>query len=204
VERFTSNSFKQIGLDIDYLLRLNPSLASDSLKILCIIKADQETARIVLQLDTAIAAFRAGEPTGLRALDSASRLIGDLADDVVAANAARAHGRRRLPRRPDRVELAILTALADAYGSELLTNSSLGYALRLVARHGGVALVQRVLWGESASDVQLSVMLGATRAAFTQISLAFPDAFLAEANDVLAGFRPRPPRDGKSTKPDHG
>ncbi len=37
-------------------------------------KADQETARIVLQLDRAITAFRAGESTGLRALDSASRL----------------------------------------------------------------------------------------------------------------------------------
>jgi hypothetical protein len=95
------------------------------------------------------------------------------------------------------VELAILTALADTYGSELLTNASLGYALRLVARHGGIALVQRVLWGESASDVQLATMLGATRAAFTQISLAFPDAFLAEANDVLAEFRPRPPGGSK-------
>ena len=87
----------------------------------------------------------------------------------------------------------MLTALADTYGSEILTNASLGYALRLVARHGGIALVQRVLWGASASDVQLATMLGATRAAFTQISLAFPDVFLAEANEVIAWFRPRPP-----------
>jgi hypothetical protein len=156
-----------------------------------------ETARIVLRLDDAISAFRAGEGTGLRALDSASRLIGDLADDGVSDHAARAHGRRNVPRRPDRVELAILTALADTYGSEILTNASLGYALRLVARHGGITLVQRVLWGESASDVQLATMLGATRAAFTQVSLAFPDAFLAEANDVLAGFRPRRPGGSK-------
>ena len=148
-----------------------------------------ETARIVLRLDDAISAFRAGEATGIRALDSASRMIGDLADDVTA----RANGHRKVPRRPDRVELAILTALADTYGSELLTNASLGYALRLVARHGGIGFVQRILWGESASDAQLAVMLTATRAALTQISLAFPDAFLAEANDVLAGFRPRPP-----------
>jgi hypothetical protein len=153
-----------------------------------------ETARIVLRLDDAISAFRAGEATGIRALDSASRLIGDLADDVTA----RATRHRKVPRRPDRVELAILTALADTYGAEMLTNASPGYALRLVARHGGIALVQRVLWGESASDVQLATMLGATRAAFTQITLAFPDAFLAEANDVLAGFRPRPPGGSKS------
>ena len=152
-----------------------------------------ETARLVLRLDDAISAFRAGEATSIRALDAASRLIGDLGDDVTA----RAHGHRNVPRRPDRVELAILTALADTYGSEITTNSSLGYALRLVARQGGIALVQRVLWGESASDVQLATMLGAARAAFTQISLAFPDAFLAEANDALAGFRPRPPGGSK-------
>jgi hypothetical protein len=157
-----------------------------------------ETARIVLRLDDAISAFRAGEATGIPALDSASRLIGDLADDAITRNATRRGERRRIPRRPDRVELAILTALADTYGSELLTHASLGYALRLVARHGGIALVQRVLWGESASDVQLATMLGATRAAFTQLSLAFPDFFLAEANDVLAGFRPRPPGGSKS------
>src|SRR5471030_76595 len=141
------------------------------------------TARLVLRLDDAISAFRAGEATGIRALDAASRLIGDLADDVTA----RTYGHRNVPRRPDRVELAILTALADTYGAEMLSNASLGYALRLVARQGGIALVQRVLWGESASDVQLATMLGATRAVFAQISLAFPDAFLAEANDVLAG-----------------
>ncbi|MEA3173555.1 MAG: hypothetical protein QOF42_966 [Gammaproteobacteria bacterium] len=152
--------------------------------------ARQETARIVLALDTAITAFRAGEPTGLRALDAASRFMGDdLADDAIA----RATGRPRVANRPDRVELAVLTALADTYGAELLTNASLGYVLRLIARRGGVAFVQRVLWGESASDTQLAVMLTAARAAFTQITLAFPDAFLADANDVIAGFRPPPP-----------
>jgi hypothetical protein len=44
-------------------------------------KANQETARIVLQLDDAISAFRAGEATGLLALDFASRMMGDLADE---------------------------------------------------------------------------------------------------------------------------
>jgi hypothetical protein len=126
--------------------------------------------------------------------------MGDLADDVMSEHAARANGRRRVPRRPDRVELAILTALADTYGSEMLSNASLGYALRLVARHGGIAFVQRVLWGESASDVQLSVMLTAARTAFTQISLAFTDVFLAEANAVIAGFMPRPPGPPTSKK----
>jgi hypothetical protein len=156
-------------------------------------KAHQETARIVLALDTAIASFRAGKSTGIHALDSASRLLDDLEDDATLEPAGRADGHRGVPRRPDRAELAILTALADTYGAEMLTNTSLGYVLRRVARHGGVAFVQRVLWGESASDAQLSVMLTSARAAFTQISLAFPDIFLAEANAVIVGFMPRPP-----------
>jgi hypothetical protein len=163
-------------------------------------KAHLETARIVLALDTAIAAFRAGESSGLRALDSASRLLDDQADDAASEHAGRADSHRRVPPRPDRVELTILTALADTYGAEMLTNTSQGYALRLVARRGGVAFVQRVLWGESASDAQLSVMLAAARAAFTQISLAFPDVFLADANAVLVGFMARPPGPPTSKK----
>jgi hypothetical protein len=154
---------------------------------------DPVTAHIVLRLDDAISAFRAGEETGLRALDSASRLMGELTDDANSSAAALRGERPGVPRRPNRVELAILTALADTYGSEIIHNASLGYALRLVARHGGVALVQRVLWGESASDQQLATMLGATRAAFTQITLAFSDDLMADAKDALDGFRPRPP-----------
>jgi hypothetical protein len=165
---------------------------------------DPVAARIVLRLDDAISAFRAGEGTGLHALDSASRLMGELTYDASTSVAARRGERPRVPRRPDRVELAILTALADTYGNEILTNASLGYALRLVARHGGVPLVQRVLWGESASDVQLATMLGAARAAFTQIAFAFSDALLAEANDVLSRFRPRPPDGPQSTRGTRG
>jgi hypothetical protein len=163
-------------------------------------KANQETARIVLQLDAAIFAFRAGALSGVRALDSASRLTGDLTDDAII----RASGPRRVSARPDRVELAILAGLADTYGADLLTNASLGHALRLVARHGGVALVQRVLWGESASDAQLAVMLTAARAAFTQLSLAFADVFLTEANAVIAAYCPPMPRPPGSPKPKTG
>jgi hypothetical protein len=164
---------------------------------------DPTTARIVLRLDDAISAFRAGERTGLRALDSASGLVRELTDEEGMSEGERRAVRRRIPSRPDRVELAILTALADTYGSEILHNQSLGYALRLIARHGGVGLVQRVLWGESASDLQLATMLGATRAAFTQLTLAFSRDLMAEADEVLAGFRPRPPDGRKSTGGNH-
>jgi hypothetical protein len=165
---------------------------------------DPATARIVLRLDEAISAFRAGEGTGLRALDSARGLMTPLTDEEVMSEAERRAGLEPTVRRPDRVELAILTALADTYGNEILTNASLGYALRLVARYGGVALVQRVLWGESASDVQLATMLGATRAAFTQITLAFSDDLMADAKDALDGFRPRPPGGPKLTRGKRG
>lgn len=165
---------------------------------------DPVTARIVLRLDDAISAFRAGERTGLPALDSASRLMGDLTDDAVTNAGTRRAERRRIPRRPDRVELAILTALADTYGSEILSNASLGYALRLVASHGGVELVQRVLWGESAADRQLATMLGAVRVSFEEVVIAFSDELFAQAHDVLAGFRPRPPGGPKSGHGDRG
>jgi hypothetical protein len=163
-----------------------------------------ETARIVLRMDTAISAFRAGEGTGLPALDSASRLMGDLADDAVGRAATQRDKRPRIPRRPDRVELAILTALADTYGAEILSNASLGYALRLVARHGGIALVQRVLWGESAADRQLATMLGAARVSFEEVVSAFSNELLAQAHDVLAEFRPRPTSGPKSGQGDRG
>jgi len=163
---------------------------------------DPATAFIVLQLDAAISAFRAGDETGLQALDSARGLMAPLTDEEVMSDAERRAGLEPIVRRPDRAELAILTALAATYGNEILTNASLGYALRLVARYGGVALVQRVLWGESASDVQLATMLGATRAAFTQITLAFSDDLMADAKDALdvyqANPRPRPPGGPKS------
>ncbi|SOE96864.1 hypothetical protein SAMN05414139_09879 [Burkholderia sp. D7] len=95
-------------------------------------KAYLETARIVFALDTAIASFRAGESSGVGALDSASSLLDDLADDAPSEHVGRADGHRRVPPRPDRVELAILKALADTYGADMLTNTSVGYALNRI------------------------------------------------------------------------
>jgi hypothetical protein len=159
-------------------------------------QASQETARLVLQMDAAISAFRAGQSSGVRALDAASHSVSGAPNDPVIGGIPGTYTRpveRRVPRRPNRVELAVLTVLADTYGAEMLSNSSLGYVLRLFARHGGVVLAQRVLFGESAADQQLSVMLTATRVALTQVSALFAEEFFAEANALIAGFRPRPP-----------
>jgi hypothetical protein len=161
-------------------------------------QASQETARLVLQMDAAISAFRAGQRSGVQGLDSASHSAGSFVTLVLPSNgnmppSGTRPTERGVPRRPNQVELAVLTALADTYGAEMLTNSSLGYVLRLFAKYGGVVLVQRVLFGESASDQQLSMMLTAARIALTQVSTIFPDVFFADANAVIVGFRPRPP-----------
>ena len=156
-------------------------------------QASQETARLVLRMDAAISAFRAGLRSGVQALDAASPIVTRVLPSSSMPVSGTRPTERRVPRRPNKVELAILTALADTYGAEMLTNSSLGYVLRLFAKIGGVALVQRLLFGESASDQQLSMMLTAARIALTQVSTIFPDMFFADANAVIAGFRPRPP-----------
>ena len=65
---------------------------------------DSANARIVLRLDDAISAFRAGERTGLRALDSASGLMRMLTDEEVMSEAERRADSRRIPRKPDRME----------------------------------------------------------------------------------------------------
>ena len=158
----------------------------------------QETARIVLALDAAIAAIRVGKSTGWPTLDAAMRMSREHTEDAVLEHAARASGTTRVPPQPNRVELAIVTALADTYGSEVLTNASLAYAVGLAGRRGGIALVQRVLWGDSDADMQLASMLTACRGAFTQIVFAWPNVFFAEANAVIAGFMPRPPAPPKS------
>jgi hypothetical protein len=134
--------------------------------------------------------------SGVQALDAASQIVNDALNDNTMDERVRPTPRdvdRHVPRRPDRVELAILTAFADTYGSEMMTNSSLGYVVRLIARHGGVVLAQRVLFGDSAADQQLSVMLSAARVALTQVSALFQDQFFADANAVIEGYRPRPP-----------
>jgi hypothetical protein len=159
-------------------------------------QTSQETARLVLRMDAGISAFRAGQSSGVQALDTASQIVSGAPNEPVIGGMPGTYTfrvERRVPRRPNKAELAVLTALADTYGAEMLTNSSLGYVLRLFARRGGVVLAQRVLFGESAADQPLSVMLTATRFALTQVSAIFVKEFFADANAVIEGYRPRPP-----------
>lgn len=93
-------------------------------------QASQENARLVLQMDAAISACRAGRSSGVQALDAANHSVIGAPNDPVPGGMPGTYARpveRRVPRRPDKAELAVLTVLADTYGSEMLTNSSLGY-----------------------------------------------------------------------------
>ena len=140
-------------------------------------------ALLVLELDQAISAYRTGRHCGLPAL-AITRLDGNVQTAVARG--------RRLPSKPDGVELAVLTALADVYGPALFTSVPLGRALRLIADCGGVGLVQCVLWGETASDGRLAILLDGVYERFAQLASVWPEAFLTEANSELARFRGRP------------
>jgi hypothetical protein len=123
-------------------------------------QASQKTARLVLQMDTAISTFRAGRSSGVQALDAASQTVSSVHNDPSIGGMPCTYARpveRCVPRRPNRVELSVLAVLADTYSAEMLSNPSLGSVLRLLAGHGAVALVHRGLFGESAADQQLSV-----------------------------------------------
>jgi hypothetical protein len=85
-------------------------------------QASQETARLVPQMDAAISAFRAGQSSGIHALDAASQIVSDASSDNAMDERVRHTPRdvdRHVPRRPDRVELAVLTALAARFTQHL-------------------------------------------------------------------------------------
>ena len=49
-------------------------------------QASQETARLVLQMDAAISAFRAEQLSGVQALDAASQIVRDPSIDLTIEN----------------------------------------------------------------------------------------------------------------------
>jgi hypothetical protein len=95
-------------------------------------QTSQETARLVLQMDAAISAFRAGQLSGVQALDAASQIVSGPSNDLTIGTTPGSYFRpleRPVLRRPKRAELAVLTAFADTYGAEMLSNSSLRYTM---------------------------------------------------------------------------
>jgi hypothetical protein len=89
-------------------------------------QTSQETARLVLRMDAAISAFRAGQLSGVQALNTSSQIVSGAPNEPVIGGMPGTYTfrvERRVRRRPNKAELAVLTALADTYGAEMLTNS---------------------------------------------------------------------------------
>lgn len=145
----------------------------------------EAAARLVITLDAAITACRAGGSVGIASMQSIDQLL----DDIGAFLARCDERRPTVPTRPDAIELAILMALAHIYGDKMLTRLSLGIALRRLAHEGGVHFLWCVLWGEPLPDQKLALSLIACRAAFEQVSLRFASVLHADATEVLFQFR---------------
>ncbi|SAL66132.1 hypothetical protein [Caballeronia humi] len=96
-----------------------------------------------------------------------------------------------LPVRPSRIELAVLTALAQTYGPALLDQPSFTPVLDCIAECGAVVLVQRAPWGERSEDVRLAARLLAARVPFEILYGTWPEVFMAQAHAELRGFMPR-------------
>ncbi len=141
-------------------------------------------ARLVLKLDAAVTECRAGRSSKIQSLQSSAQFLGD-----IAAFLDREAGKRPpLPARPDLLEMAVLTILAQVYGEAMLTQPVLGRVLRNVAQDGGVVFMQRVLWGETTEDLQQSFVLASAHRGLTQVATLFSASLLAQANEVLARF----------------
>ncbi|SAL62409.1 hypothetical protein [Caballeronia humi] len=149
--------------------------------------SDREVARVVLQLDEAVALKRRAAIARLAAHQDAVPI---------------------LPVRPSRIELAVLTALAQTYGPALLEQPSFAPVLDCIAECGAVVLVQRVLfgeaWGERSEDVRLAARLLAARVPFEILCGTWPEVFLAQAHAELRGFMPRSPGSPDSPEPSDG
>jgi hypothetical protein len=142
--------------------------------------SDREVARVVLALDEAVALKRRAAISWLTAHGDAVPI---------------------LPGRPSRIELTVLTALAQTYGAALLEQPSFAPVLDCIAKCGAVVLVQQALWGERSDDVRLAARLLAARVPFEILCGTWPEVFMAQAHAELQWFRPHP--SGSSHEREH-
>jgi hypothetical protein len=141
--------------------------------------SDAEVARLVLALDQAI--------TRRRRAGAMHHLV---------------EGRPvPLPVKPTRVELGVLTALAQTYGPALLDDADFAPVLDVITECGAVILVQRSLWGERPDDVRIAARLLDARIPFEILCGTWPEVFMEQAHAELQGFRPRPPVPPASPEP---
>jgi hypothetical protein len=119
--------------------------------------------------------------------------------------------------RPSRIELAVLTTLAQTYGPALLDRADFTPVIDVVAECGAVVLVQRVLFGdafghafgearsERQEDVpevtRLAARLLAARVPFEILCGTWPEVFMAQADIALQSFLQPPPRSNQASAP---
>jgi hypothetical protein len=144
--------------------------------------SDVEVARVSLELDRAITRRRRASALG----------------HIVEGRAL------SLPVKPNRIELAVITSLAQTYGSALLQGTDFKPVLDCIAECGAVVLVQRALWGERSDDVRLAARLLAARVPFEILCGTWPEVFMAQAHAELRGFMPRSPGSPDSPEPSDG
>lgn len=105
-----------------------------------------------------------------------------------------------LPVRPSRLELAVVIALAETYGTALSSAPRYVPVLDFIADYGAVKLVQRVMYGArpesdncadfdvtayAAENARLAELLREARTAFEFLCATWPEAFMAQASDAL-------------------
>lgn len=146
-------------------------------------------AHVVLELDAAITRKRRAAAAWLTAHGDAKPL---------------------LPVKPSRLELAVLIALAETYGTALTKDARFVAVLDCIIERGAVVLVQRVMYGArtesdhladfgvtayAAESARLAELLREARVAFEFLCATWPEMFLAEAHAAFAriGVRVHPP-----------
>jgi hypothetical protein len=133
--------------------------------------SDAEVARVTLELD--------GQITRYRRAGAMHHLV---------------EGRPlSLPVKPTRIELAVLTALAQTYGPAVVTHRDFTPVLDCITECGAVVLVQRALWGERPDDVRLAARLLDARIPFEILCGTWSEVFMVQAQAALREFMPRPP-----------
>ncbi|MDR5832566.1 hypothetical protein P9250_32480 [Caballeronia sp. LP006] len=148
-----------------------------------------EVARVVLKVDASITLKRTAAAAWLTAQGDAVPL---------------------LPVKPTRMELAVVIALAETYGTPLYKDARFVPVIDFIADYGAVVFVQRVMYGArpasdnsadfdvtayAAENARLAEAVRDARVAFEFLCATWPEVFLAQTHAVLAGLgiRVRPP-----------
>jgi hypothetical protein len=137
-----------------------------------------EVARVVLKVDASITLKRTAAAAWLTAHGDAVPF---------------------LPVKPTRMELAVVIALAETYGTPLYRDARFVPVIDFIADYGAVVFIQRVMYGArpvtdfdvtayAAENARLADAVRDARVAFEFLCATWPEVFLAQTHAVLAGL----------------